>query len=89
MARVLSGRSEWMPRAACRGMNLSAFFPEEGMNVSKEVADTCKSCPVLERCREWALRHETYGYFGGLSATERHKVRRQMKIALVAPHHLV
>lgn len=32
---------------------------------------TCLSCPVVQECREYAITHELYGFWGGMTAMER------------------
>ena len=36
----------------------------------------CDRCPVLPACRTWALAHEAYGIWGGLTEHERARLRR-------------
>lgn len=36
----------------------------------------CARCPVLPACRTWALAHEAYGIWGGLTEQERARRRR-------------
>jgi hypothetical protein len=31
----------------------------------------CLTCPALEACREYAISHELYGFWGGMTAMER------------------
>jgi WhiB family redox-sensing transcriptional regulator len=66
----------WADRAACAGMDTEAFFDEsaEGVAAAKVV---CAGCAVLGECRGWALSHPEidHGVFGGLTATERDRVR--------------
>lgn len=42
----------------------------------------CLGCPVLQECREWGILHEEYGFWGGLTATERasERVLRGIKV---------
>jgi WhiB family redox-sensing transcriptional regulator len=42
----------------------------------------CARCPVIEQCREHALRvQEPYGVWGGLSEAERHQMIHQRRAA--------
>ena len=36
---------------------------------------TCARCPVLVKCREWAIRHEVHGVWGGLTPAQRSRRR--------------
>jgi WhiB family redox-sensing transcriptional regulator len=39
---------------------------------SREAVRLCHKCPVIEKCREWALsNHEEFGVWGGLTENER------------------
>jgi WhiB family redox-sensing transcriptional regulator len=67
----------WMNKAACREMDISLFFPSDGMNLSKEVREVCNSCPVKVHCYIYAEKNYLdYGAFGGMSAKERHEKRK-------------
>ena len=35
----------------------------------------CLSCPVVQECREWGIKRERYGFWGGMTATERESER--------------
>lgn len=75
----------WRSEASCKGTPIQRFFPQEGTDVDHEVRAMCQACPVIEDCLEYALRYEGHGYFGGTSATQRHRLRRDRKIALFSP----
>jgi WhiB family redox-sensing transcriptional regulator len=69
---------QWQVQGACRGADADLFFHPEGeRGPSKHVRDTlakavCARCPVLDKCREHALRvREPYGVWGGLSEDDR------------------
>ena len=73
----------WRLAAACRGL-LGAvdFWPDEFR--STEVAPAkavCAQCAVREECLERALRRPEHGVWGGLTASERAKVRRNRRRA--------
>ncbi|MFE3169298.1 WhiB family transcriptional regulator [Streptomyces sp. NPDC059224] len=75
--------ASWALRAACRGIDLEAFFTESrtGMEQAKRF---CAVCPVRRDCLAEALQAEDqsarYGVFGGFSAAERtDMVRRQRR----------
>lgn len=59
-------------------MDVEVFFLAAGeRRRSKErrieaAKQTCRQCPVIAQCREWALRtREPYGVWGGLSEEDR------------------
>lgn len=74
----------WQSKAACRGEDLSLFFApnyferRSQKNAREAKAKLiCKGCPVLEECREYALRtREDHGVWGGLNEAERRRVVR-------------
>lgn len=67
----------WQDSAACIGADAAIFFPESGDPVGPAKA-ICRACPVREQCLADALeRGEVHGVWGGLSAKERRKYRRQ------------
>jgi len=78
-------RPAWQKDSACSGMDPEKFFPEDSINVSKEIKDLCHSCPVVEKCLEHALRHESVGFWGGMSARGRDSYRRTHRIRLRTP----
>jgi hypothetical protein len=45
----------------------------------------CLSCPVLQECREWAIAHEEYGFWGGMSPIERESERSMRGVRLQTP----
>jgi WhiB family redox-sensing transcriptional regulator len=65
--------------AACRGAPTNLFFPERGDTAVVQAAKAiCRSCPVLEPCRQHALAHPAErGIWGGLTASERVKARQR------------
>jgi WhiB family redox-sensing transcriptional regulator len=76
--------ADWESRAACRDTDISIWF---GSDVSVERGERrpyrskeqtlaaktiCASCPVLDQCREWALRTRfPFGVVGGWTERER------------------
>lgn len=70
-------RPAFTKQAACAGTSPSLFFPERGQSNTKAKA-ICAGCPVREPCLEDALvRGEEFGIWGGLTETERRKIRRE------------
>ncbi|SPT52856.1 Transcription factor WhiB [Actinomyces bovis] len=69
---------EWQVRGACRSADASMFFHPEGergsarRNRDIQAKQLCANCPVIEQCREHALRvNEPYGVWGGMSEEDR------------------
>ena len=86
---------DWQTHGSCRGKDSSFFFHPEGErgrartrreNRAKAI---CSSCPVLEQCRQHALKvAEPYGIWGGLSESERDLIllprKRHRSVAAMA-----
>lgn len=69
----------WRDQAACRGMDVSIFYPEHGQTTDAAKA-VCARCPVRFECRQEAAG-EWHGVWGGLSSDERKRVRRKRQRA--------
>ncbi len=74
----ISDNWDWQVRAACRGLDASVFFhPDNERGAARLRRETqakaiCESCPVRQRCLDWALSvREPSGVWGGKSAAER------------------
>ena len=42
----------------------------------------CLQCPILRECREYAVKHEVFGFWGGMTAMERQSERHMKNILL-------
>ena len=66
---------EWMADAACRGMDVEFFFPQQGDSVRDQKA-VCRTCPVAAECLAYAMELPLCsGIWGGLSERERRRLR--------------
>ncbi|MQA06902.1 MAG: WhiB family transcriptional regulator [Streptosporangiales bacterium] len=67
--------------AVCATANPEVWFPQRGVPADAAVAKRlCRSCPLIDPCREWALAYPTaarYGVWGGLSERERRAERKR------------
>lgn len=86
------------PDLPCAGAATEVFFPSDRDDDGKrlmswpqirehyEYAATryCGQCPIVEACREYAIAHEEYGLWGGLSPVQRKAERKARKWVLVA-----
>lgn len=83
--------------AACSGMDGDMFYDdmivsesakEYGMYTSTApkqhamLRRVCANCPVKIECAEFAIKHERFGFWGGLTAMERHSIRTMNNILL-------
>ena len=67
--------SEWMESAVCRQLDPELFFDPA---CEAEAVMVCREfCPVLDECREWALRSMPDGACGGMTDRERAQVRAE------------
>lgn len=76
--------TDWREQAACRGVDLSVFFPEGMRNTTAPAIaaakQICERCPVRAVCLADHL-NETHGVWGGTSAREREALRRKQRWA--------
>src|SRR5438270_4777966 len=79
-SRVLSP-AVWRDQAACRGLDVDAFFPDDDAGTAEAKA-VCARCPVRTACLEFALAaRQDDGVWGGLTAAERKRLRRRRRAA--------
>jgi hypothetical protein len=65
----------WTDYAKCFGMDTDIFFAE-GTVFAKSF---CSNCPVIEACREDAVKHYLKGVWGGTTESERETIRRKRR----------
>lgn len=82
--------SDWRERAACKGLDLDAFFekswkggvqgnPGPCLGAARQV---CRSCPVQDECLTLALATDTSdGIWAGLTPPELRSLKRRMALA--------
>lgn len=69
-------QQEWVVRAGCVGTDPELFFPGHGEH-GDEAKEICRGCPVMEPCREYAIRTpHTEGVWGGMTEQERRAERK-------------
>jgi WhiB family redox-sensing transcriptional regulator len=64
----------WQLQGLCRQDDPRKWTPDPPSveYKSQEAKKICHRCPVMQQCREWALKHrEQYGVWGGLTEAER------------------
>lgn len=82
-----SDNFNWMKEAKCKDIPTSVFFPENLTSVGyREAAargrQICSDCPVKEPCLDYALQHESLGFWAGTTERDRRFMRRKNKIVL-------
>jgi WhiB family transcriptional regulator, redox-sensing transcriptional regulator len=72
----------WRDRAACRGTELSVFFPGRGES-AEPARQVCAGCPVRQPCLDYAISHAiTSGIWGGLAERDRRALRSRHRVAV-------
>lgn len=85
----------WQDSAACRGEDLSVFFPvasrpagrkpqaelPEPIDPYADARALCAGCPVMQECLESALATRAEGFWGGKDDDERKSLRRRRQRA--------
>ena len=65
----------WTGKEACLLVeDLDFFYSEFPLDITL-AKDICLECPMMVACRDYALKHENSGVWGGLSADERFSMR--------------
>lgn len=70
----------WMEAALCSQTDPELFFPELGAS-TRDAKAICAQCPVLARCRAYALEHRERGVWGGTSDQDRARLRARARAA--------
>lgn len=86
MARVpLDERWDWQVDGACRSADPTLFFhPRNERGRRRDDRDraalfVCERCPVLDVCRDYAMRsREAHGVWGGLTEEDREIIFRRL-----------
>jgi WhiB family redox-sensing transcriptional regulator len=71
-------RDPWWHSAACAGHDPELFFPAHHERwKTRRAKQICNRCPVIEECRDYATPKRLLdGIWGGLTASERDRMRR-------------
>lgn len=72
---------DWRDLASCLGLDTDLFFPDQGMpGISDQAKAVCGECLVSKECMHFALTHDQeFGVWGGTSAFDRIKIKRQRR----------
>ncbi len=81
-AADLPVKTDWRDRAACLDEDPDLFFPIGNTGPAllqiEEAKSVCRTCPVMETCLAWAMKHGVdAGVWGGLSEDERRAMKRR------------
>lgn len=70
----------WRDEALCAQTDPEIFFPEKG-NDDGRAKRICTRCDAESMCLAYALENdERYGVWGGLSAKDRARIRKDLRI---------
>ena len=72
----------------CSQVDPEIFYEEVGafaLQLEPTLKEICSGCPILSECREYAIKHEKYGFWGGMTVQERHRERRRRNIFVESP----
>lgn len=64
--------SSWVKRAKCNGVT-DINFQGEDKDDCAEAKRFCIGCPVISLCKTYAIAHNEYGVWGGISRQQRLK----------------
>jgi len=71
--------TEWMAHGSCRFVPPATFFPSDGVGV-EHAKQICATCPVVERCLEYALEQRIdHGVWGGTSERQRRRILKKRR----------
>lgn len=67
---------EWMVKGYCAvtQANTDIFYEEGNESTAKAF---CYQCPVIDKCREFAIANDEAGVWGGTSESDRRAVQRR------------
>ncbi|HEV7209083.1 MAG TPA: WhiB family transcriptional regulator [Mycobacteriales bacterium] len=87
---AISEHWEWQLQGACRQADGELFFHPYGEREpsrsrrERDAQAVCARCPVLVRCRAYALAaQEPYGVWGGLTETDRQHILAEVDASVV------
>ena len=50
-----------------------------------EMRERCASCPLLAQCKTWAVAHERFGFWAGMTVKERDAERKRLNLFCMEP----
>lgn len=74
----------------CASIGMDLFYYEYGQghsfrdakDIEHALRKVCSSCPLQVKCATYAIQHEEYGFWGGMSYKERDAYRKKNNIIL-------
>lgn len=69
----------WIADGLCAQTDPEIFHPDKG-GTTREAKAVCARCPVIDPCRDWAIRTgQRFGVWGGLSERERRTLAAEQR----------
>ena len=66
----------WMVDAACKGVDVTIFFSQDGGTYDQVAIDLCAGCKVRNQCLAWVLDLPWWeGYIAGTTMRQRDAMR--------------
>jgi hypothetical protein len=62
----------------CKDLGEVFFDHKQNAGMSWVAKRMCRECPVMSKCAEYAIKHESSGVWGGMSAVERRTARKNL-----------
>jgi len=72
----------------CTSIGYIMYFYEDSEYDKKHVnkmRKACHACPLVSECAEYAIHHERYGFWAGLTVRDRAAIRRKRGIWVTDP----
>lgn len=86
MRKQFVGRPKYTGNEPCAEVDPEFFYKELIVkSLKKTLVGICAACDIKSECAEYAIHTEPYGFWGGLTAIERHQIRKRMNITI--DHH--
>jgi hypothetical protein len=81
---------EWDGSELCAQIPHELFYDQSTRSVAdradiNNLRRVCDNCPRLLECREYAIKHELYGFWGGMTEKDRMDFRKKYKIKYIRP----
>lgn len=78
---IQEGDTSWVEFGACKGEDITIFFPVRGDNSAVQQAKViCNTCTVKSECLAYALRtDQEAGVWGGASGRERREMQSMIR----------
>jgi hypothetical protein len=76
----------------CANLDTEFFYPvselDEQQVTIRMLKKVCSDCPFKQPCQEYALAHERYGFWAGMTTHERDRVRKVKGWGLVPVEYI-